>query len=135
MVALVWQKAIRHAAAPMNAFAVYYDRDDLNVSKREQRNGEAPILFSQFQSARPGGAAVPCRHVRVATAAGQDRVLAFLGGCQLKFGLAVRPEVGSVANTIKQSRVSPKYSSRHLFMHERWQRPGDFPTHNRASVD
>ncbi len=48
MVALVWwdwmapfesvlpvtQKAIRPAAAPMNTFAVYCDRDDLNVSKR-----------------------------------------------------------------------------------------------------
>jgi hypothetical protein len=44
-VGLVTQKAIRSAAAPMNAFAVYYDRDDLNVSKRAQRNGEASILF------------------------------------------------------------------------------------------
>jgi hypothetical protein len=33
-VGLVAQKAIRPAAAPMNASAVYYDRDDLNVSKR-----------------------------------------------------------------------------------------------------
>ena len=44
-VGLVTQKAIRPAAAPMNTFAVYYDRDDLNVSKCAQRNGEASIRF------------------------------------------------------------------------------------------
>ena len=47
MVALVWwvalfesvtQKAIRAAAAPMNTFAVYCDRDDLNVCKRAREN-------------------------------------------------------------------------------------------------
>jgi hypothetical protein len=52
-VGLVTQKAIRPAAAPMNAFAVYYDRDDLNVSKRAQRNGEASTLFPMLvRSAR-----------------------------------------------------------------------------------
>lgn len=48
MVALVWwvalfesvtQKAIRAAAAPINTFAVYFDRDDLNVCKRARENG------------------------------------------------------------------------------------------------
>ena len=49
MVALVWwvalfesvtQKGIRAAAAPMNTFAVYCDRDDLNVCKRARENGD-----------------------------------------------------------------------------------------------
>jgi hypothetical protein len=49
VVALVWwvalfesvtQKGIRAAAAPMNTFAVYYDRDDLNVCKRARENGD-----------------------------------------------------------------------------------------------
>jgi hypothetical protein len=49
MVALVWwvalfesvkQKAIRAAAAPMNTFAAYCDRDDLNVCKRARENGD-----------------------------------------------------------------------------------------------
>ena len=49
MVALVWwvalfgsitQKAIRAAAAPMNTFAVNFDRDDLNVCKRAWENGD-----------------------------------------------------------------------------------------------
>ena len=48
MVALVWwvalfesitKKAIRAAAAPINTFAVYFDRDDLNVCKRARENG------------------------------------------------------------------------------------------------
>ena len=39
-VGLVTQKAIRPAAAPTNTFAVYYDRDDLNVSKRARANGD-----------------------------------------------------------------------------------------------
>jgi hypothetical protein len=49
MVALVWwvalfesvtQEAIRAAAAPMNTFAAYCDRDDLNVCKRALENGD-----------------------------------------------------------------------------------------------
>ena len=49
MVALVWwvalfesvtQEAIRAAAAPMNTFAAYCDRDDLNVCKRARENGD-----------------------------------------------------------------------------------------------
>ena len=49
MVALVWwvalfesvtQKAIRAAAAPIDTFAAYCDRDDLNVCKRARENGE-----------------------------------------------------------------------------------------------
>jgi hypothetical protein len=34
------QKAIRPAAAPMNTFAAYCDRDDLNVCKRARENGD-----------------------------------------------------------------------------------------------
>jgi hypothetical protein len=49
VVALVWwvalfesvrQKGIRAAAAPMNTFAAYCDRDDLNVCKRAPENGD-----------------------------------------------------------------------------------------------
>jgi len=49
VVALVWwvalfesvtRKGIRAAAAPMNTFAVYCDRDDLNVCKRARENGD-----------------------------------------------------------------------------------------------
>ena len=49
MVALVWwvalfesvtQKGIRAAAAPINTFAAYCDRDDLNVCKRALENGD-----------------------------------------------------------------------------------------------
>ena len=54
----------------------------------------------------------PRRHVRVATAADHVRALAFLGGCQLKPGWAVQPEVRLVTNTTKHYRVSPRY----LFM-------------------
>jgi hypothetical protein len=35
----VKQKEIRAAAAPMNTFADYCDRDDLNVCKRTRENG------------------------------------------------------------------------------------------------
>jgi hypothetical protein len=49
MIALVWwvalfesvtQKAIWAAAAPINTFAAYCDRDDLNVCKRARENGD-----------------------------------------------------------------------------------------------
>jgi hypothetical protein len=39
-VRLVTRKAIRPAAAPINTFAVYYGRDDLNVCKRARENGD-----------------------------------------------------------------------------------------------
>jgi hypothetical protein len=55
VVALVWwralfgsvtQKEIRAAAAPMNTFAPYCDRDDLNVCKRAQENGDIASRFA-----------------------------------------------------------------------------------------
>src|SRR5258708_1414958 len=55
LVALVWwgalfesvtQKAIRPAAAPINTFAAYCDRDDLNVCKRARENGDIARRFT-----------------------------------------------------------------------------------------
>ena len=42
----VTQKGIRAAAAPMNTFAANSDRDDLNVCKRAQENGDIASRFA-----------------------------------------------------------------------------------------
>ena len=99
----VTQKGIRAAAAPVNAFATYCDRDDLNVCKRARENGDGANWKLE--------ASLKCRSCRRGDARKQVSAGADAAPCADRWWKTAAQRVVTIAASIPEDAADSPASS------------------------